>query len=57
MIVPNDSRVHVLEAIETILSTPGRTTTVKCIYTDNAKKDGPGIRRKFEEFQLPVLFY
>lgn len=53
-IVPNDTRQHVVDFLQEILRTPGRTVPVQVIYTDDWQKDHQALEGCFLQLGVPV---
>lgn len=54
VIVPNDTREHVVTILKEILLTPGRSLAVRVIFTDDVAKDKNHIVQLFKDLNLQV---
>ena len=52
--MPNDTRKHVVSAIEEILDSPGRDIMIEVIYTDDFMKDHLVLKKPFKKGKLSV---
>lgn len=54
-IVPNDTRQYIQTLLEDIWTTPSRTVTTKCVYTDNVRVDHQIILECFKRCHSDVV--